>query len=144
MSNKNKYYFALITVGIIVFAIGLYLSRTNGFNVINTTLITIGALGFGFGTGEIIQNNLVDKNKKLLKTIENQNNPQRLAFLNNQAKAKSFDITTKIFPIIILLLTIMRENTNTLLILIGLYIMFWIIYLLHLNKLYKKEQRKVE
>ncbi|MFP4457430.1 MAG: hypothetical protein ACLFPS_07205 [Clostridia bacterium] len=144
MSNKNKYYFALIVVGIIVFAIGIYLSRDAGFSIMSTILITLGALGFGFGIGEIIQNNLIDRNKRLLKTIEKQNNPERLIFLNNQAKASAFDLLTKAFPIFILVLAITRENLNTLLILIGLYIMIWVIYLLHLNKLYKNERRKVE
>src|SRR6056297_2274143 len=144
MSNKNKYYFAIIVVGIFIFALGVFLSRDDGFSILNTVLVTLGALGFGFGTGEIIQNNLIDRNKKLLKTIEDQHNPQRLAFLNNQAKAKAFDLLTKIFPIFILALVITRENLNTLLILVGLYIIVWAIYLIHLNSLYKKEQRKVE
>jgi hypothetical protein len=144
MTSKNKYYFALLIISILVFALGVHFSQTDGFSILNSILITVGALGFGYGTGEIVQNNLVDRNKKLLKTIENQNNPQRLAFLNNQAKAKVFDLITKIFPIVILVLTIMRENTSSILVLIGLYIIIWIAYLLHLNKLYRKEQRKVE
>lgn len=141
MSKKNGYYFILIVIGIIVFATGTYLFRENDFSIFYTILIVLGATGFGYGTGELIQNNLIDKNRMLLKSIEADEAPEKLTFLSNQAKAKAFDLLTKVFPIFILVLATMRENLGTLLLLVGLYITIWLIYLFHLNKLYKKERK---
>jgi hypothetical protein len=139
LTDKDKFHLILIVTSIIIFAIGLYMAQDRSFSILYSTMMVLGASGFGYGIGEFIQSRILQSSDEYLKRKNIVTDQSTTAFMSIKAKAKTFDVMSKLFPIFILVLAILRENFTTIMLLLGLYILLWGIFIYHLNKIHKKQ-----
>ncbi len=140
MTDKDKLNFILIVAGIIVFAIGVFLSQDQSFSIIYSIVMILGASAFGHGMGELIQSKLMQSNEDFLKRKDIERTKEQAEFMGMKAKAKTFDVLSKLFPVFMLVLAIMRESFTTIMLLLALYILLWGIFIYKLNRQYKKKK----
>lgn len=130
---------SLLLIGIILVGIGIYGSVMDNMSAkFNGLFYGLGAGIIGASISQIATIKLYNKNPKFLrkKTIEVQD--ERNIHLKEKAKSKVYDLFNILFPMMILVLYIANVNLVMIGVMLGLYVLRFILYIIFFNK-YDKE-----
>jgi hypothetical protein len=140
MNKKNA---IKITIGVIMFVIGLYVLLVEGIsrdNLISLpfVLIGIGSGVFGAGMGEVLKTKAIKEDPVNSKRIEIEQKDERNTAIANKARAKSYSFTIILFAAVILLFTLLQADTKIVLVLVAAYIASVVSFPIYYSKLNKE------
>lgn len=141
MKNKRVIPLICLMIGIILIAsclIGKDLNIFETYKSLFGVMLGVGSGLFGSGFGQLISILMIDRNPILKKKQEIENNDERNIYINDKAKAKSFNIMEYAFPISILIVVLLDADIIITVIMIMSYIIMYSVYIYHLVK-YTKE-----
>lgn len=132
--KKGKDYF-IVTVGVVLFAAGLYLIKTiSDPQSIMKTLpylcVGVGCGLFGHGLGNILNKLATRKNPDLARQIEIDTKDERNIMNGNMAKAKGYDIMTYVFAALLLAYGLMGVSFAIIIpfVIAYLFVQFYAVY----------------
>lgn len=136
-NNKVLVYGILLVIGIIIFLTGGFFIKDNSGSF-SGVCIGIGAGLFGMSLGQIISIILINKNPSYEKKINIEKNDERNIQINNKAKSKAFDIMGFLYGVLMFIYILIGTELLQILLLVGSYLLVYIIYIIYFNKYYKE------
>ncbi|MDF2673416.1 MAG: hypothetical protein K0R09_1681 [Clostridiales bacterium] len=139
MKNKKIItYILLLIVGAALVYIGGFVITGLKLKSISGVCIGIGAGLFGMSIGQIIMIRITKKNP----SYEHKNNievmDERNIYIRNTAKGKAFDVMGVALGILMLVYALINADLLVILLLVGVYLFIYGVYILYLSK-YSKE-----
>lgn len=140
---KSKNVIPVICLGIgcvflIICIFAKYLDIFETYKPLFGILIGIGSGLLGGGFGQLINNNVLDKNPTLKRRKEIEVNDERNIYISNRAKGKAFKAMEYIFPIVILIGVLLEADFLVTIIMVISYLLIYVIYIFYLNKYIKE------
>jgi len=128
----------LFLLGITATALGFLSFKGSEARVLSGVLIGFGSGTAGLAAAKAITERIVRNNPQLKRTIDIEASDERNIQINLIAKAKAFDFGVYLPLPVFLLATLMGAETKIILMLVGAYVMSWVVYLWNLGKLYRE------
>lgn len=124
---KKSIDYAVIAIGGILLALGLYLaiakSESKGIMLaLPYVCVGLGCGVFGHGMGNIISKKTMKIDPKLAKQQEIDRNDERNVAINNRAKAKAYDCMTFVFGALVLSFALMNSDLIATLLMVFAYL----------------------
>lgn len=140
MKSKSYYpnFVLLSLLGIAATALGFIVFAGPEAKVLTGILIGLGSGTAGFAASKAITERLVQNNPQLKRTIDIEANDERDNLINLMAKAKAFDFGVYLPLPVFILATLLGAETKIILMLVGAYVLSWIVYLWNLGKLHRE------
>lgn len=125
--KRNGYNYAIITIGLILLGVGLYLvkSTTEPQGIMRAMpyiCIGIGCGSFGHGMGNVISNKAIKSNLQVAKQIEIDVNDERNISIRDKSKAKAYDMMIFIFGALMLSFALMGVDMMAILLFVFAYL----------------------
>jgi len=125
--KKIQYNYVYVFIGLMLFGIGLYLTKSaanpQGFmRALPYVLIGIGCGIFGQGVGNVVTAKTMENHPELQKQQEIEQNDERNIDIGNRAKAKAYDMMIFVFGALMLSFALMGVDLVAILLLVGSYL----------------------
>lgn len=139
MKNKKTiFYIFLLAAGVILVYMGGFLFTASEFSTVPGVCIGIGSGLFGMSIAQIIALGITKKNPLLehKKNIEVMD--ERNIYIRNTAKGKAFDFMGIALGILMLVYSVINADLLVVLLLVGVYLLIYGIYIAYLSKYFRE------
>ena len=139
MKNKKTIlYITLLIIGVVLAYIGGFVITGLELKSISGVCIGIGSGLFGMSIAQIIMIKIGDKNpsyehKKNIEVMDERN-----TYIRNTSKSKAFDVMGVALGILMLVYALINADLLVILLLVGVYLFIYGVYIIYLSK-YSKE-----
>lgn len=125
--KRNGYNYAIITIGLILLGVGVYLVKSMAepqgiMRALPYICIGIGCGSFGHGMGNVISNKAIKSNPQVEKQIEIEVNDERNISIRDKSKAKAYDMMIFIFGALMMSFALMGVDMMAILLFVCAYL----------------------